>query len=257
MLQAVPPPLYWPEKSPQRREAVPSDGYLLAGFSAEIWHRMAALAARQSATLYVTWLAAFAAFLCAQTPVHDVVIGTYISNRKRPELQNMFGYFSNLVALRFNCDHSQTFRSWLVTVRQLFASAVGHSDVPHAELLRMFARDGLSFPEITTLFNSDKSEQPVHAAGVTFSREEFARTVAMPWGFSLSPAARISDCRVMFDASIYDPHVVRAAISEFTRFVDAVSTKADLPMACLLEKPSVDNGAGERSCSVAEVTPHL
>jgi hypothetical protein len=77
-----------------------------------------------------------------QTPQRDIAVGTYVSNRKRPELQNMFGDFSNLVTLRFRCDLNETFRSWLNTTHRVFTAAAAHSEVPYEELRRAFAQEG-------------------------------------------------------------------------------------------------------------------
>jgi amino acid adenylation domain-containing protein len=230
-LAAPPALLDWPVRRPRPAEAAPSDGYLLTGIGAATWQRMADIALQQNVTLFISWLAAFSAFLSAQTQEQDIIIGTYVSNRRLPELQNMFGDFSNPVTLRFRSELSETFRSWLMTTRDIFTLAVGHSDVPYEELRRAFERDGQNLPEIRTMFIMDTHERPIQFAGHEIALEDYAEAAIMPWGFTLLLAQQFSDCRFTFDASIYHPDTVRAVASRWRSFVETLSCHPDIPIA--------------------------
>ena len=65
----------------------------------------------KGATDYQIWLAAFVSLLAIETEHLDVVVGSYATNRRRPELRNMIGDFANTIAsLRFRCDYATSFR---------------------------------------------------------------------------------------------------------------------------------------------------
>ena len=107
ILDMPPEPIDWPKKRPSPAQVAPSEGILLTGIERATWQQMATLAGRQNVTIFCGWLAAFSAFLCAKTSQREEIVGTYVSNRKRLELQTMLGDFSNLVnevSLRSHAD---------------------------------------------------------------------------------------------------------------------------------------------------------
>jgi amino acid adenylation domain-containing protein len=241
-LHAPPEPLDWPARRPEPATGVAaSEGYLLTGVGAETWQRMADFANQQNATPYIVWLAAFIAFLCVQTGRRDIIIGTYVSNRKRPELQRMFGDFSNLVTLRFRCELDKTLRTWMMTTRDIFTTTIAHSEVPYEELRRSFERDGRNLPELRMLYSIDSPDLPIQFAGLEFAMEVgHPRPLSMPWGFSLQLLQQTRDCRFFFDASIYDPVAVRAMVGRWKRFVDVLSCNPDVPIEQSLAMSDVD-----------------
>ena len=216
-------------------------GTFVTGVGAETWQRMADFANQQNATPYIVWLAAFIAFLCVQTGRRDIIIGTYVSNRKRPELQRMFGDFSNLVTLRFRCELDKTLRTWMMSTRDIFTSTIAHSEVPYEELRRSFERDGRNLPELRMLYSIDSPDLPIQFAGLEFAMEVgHPRPLSMPWGFSLQLLQQTRDCRFSFDASIYDPVAVRAMVGRWKRFVDVLSCNPDVPIEQSLAMSDVD-----------------
>src|SRR5205085_9465379 len=58
------------------------------------------IAGRQGATLYMVLLAGFVALLHRYTGQREIVIGTPIANRNRPELESLIGLFVNMLVLR-------------------------------------------------------------------------------------------------------------------------------------------------------------
>ena len=69
------------------------------------------------ATYYMVRLALFAAALALETGRGDIVLGAYVTTRRRPETQAMFGFFSNLTTFRMNFAGAPTFRECLARVR--------------------------------------------------------------------------------------------------------------------------------------------
>jgi len=207
----------------------PSEGQFGCGIEETAWQRMADIAIEQKVTPFVVWLAAFSAFLCAETRTNDIVIGTYTSNRKRPELQRALGDFSNLVTLRFRDAAGKGFRGWISATRDVLTSATAHSEVPYEELRRSFATVGMALPEIRTIFLLGPAERPLEFAGLTVAREDPPSLPSMPWGFTfvLVPSKRL--CKFAFDASLYDPVAVRAAGGRWQRFISQLACCPDAP----------------------------
>ena len=58
------------------------------------------LARRRGATAYMVFLAAWVAVLRRVTGQDDVVVGTVLAHRNRPELEGLIGFFANTLPLR-------------------------------------------------------------------------------------------------------------------------------------------------------------
>ncbi|HEV2659350.1 MAG TPA: condensation domain-containing protein, partial [Ktedonobacteraceae bacterium] len=99
-------------------------------FSRRLTEALKALSRQEGVTLYMTVTAAFQTLLHRYSGQNDLVIGTVTSDRKRPEVQGLVGYFLNTLVLRTNMDGDPTFRELLGRVREVVLSARRHEDVP-------------------------------------------------------------------------------------------------------------------------------
>lgn len=89
-----------------------------------------ALGRQETATLFMTLLAAFKALLQRYSGSSDVVVGSPTANRNHPDLEQVIGFFVNPVALRTDVAGEPTFRQLVRRVRQVCLDAFSHQDVP-------------------------------------------------------------------------------------------------------------------------------
>jgi surfactin family lipopeptide synthetase A len=94
-----------------------------------------ALGEKEQTTMFMTLLAAFAAILYRYTGQDDIVVGTPIANRTRPELEGLIGFFDNTLALRTRITPGLTFRQLLAQVRAVTLAAYEHQDIPFEKLV--------------------------------------------------------------------------------------------------------------------------
>lgn len=86
-------------------------------------------------TLFVTLLAAFETLLLAYTGKTDLMIGAPMGNRRRPEIQDMIGCFSNTVILRTDLSGNPTFRDLITRVQETTVGAMEHQSLPFQKLV--------------------------------------------------------------------------------------------------------------------------
>jgi amino acid adenylation domain-containing protein len=220
----------------------PAEGLLKWGLEPEISLRLAKLTREEGTTYYIVRLAIFAILLCSETGESDVVLGTYVANRNRAELQSMFGLFTNLATLRLRCETSSTFRDWLYAVRKRTLETVAHCQIPYEELRHELVKEGASPPNIQVIFNVDRHHMSFHFADLELIRQE-TRTGGMPWGLSVTLDEHQEDhnCHIMFDAGLYRPSGVHRLIDRYRRLLGAVSRDPDLSINELIARSVQDH----------------
>ncbi|MEE1866823.1 amino acid adenylation domain-containing protein [Pseudomonas auratipiscis] len=92
--------------------------------------RLMVLAAQANATLYSTLLAAFQVLLHRISASDDLVVGADVAGRQQPELEQLIGFFVNVLPLRSRYSAEQTFSRYLGVVRDTALSAFEHQDLP-------------------------------------------------------------------------------------------------------------------------------
>jgi amino acid adenylation domain-containing protein len=93
------------------------------------------LARREGATLFMTLLAAFQALLHRLTGQPDVLVGSPVANRNRPEVEGLVGFFVNTLVLRGRFPDGASFRDAVQTARRAALDGYAHQDLPFEQLV--------------------------------------------------------------------------------------------------------------------------
>jgi aspartate racemase len=96
---------------------------------------------KEGVTLYMTLLTAFYILLHRYTQQEDILVGTPIANRTRPETEGLLGLFINTLVLRANLAGAPSFRALLQQVRQITLDAYSHQELPFEQLVETLAPD--------------------------------------------------------------------------------------------------------------------
>ena len=91
---------------------------------------LTALGRQQDVTLFMVLLAAFQTLLHRYSGQTDIVTGTPVAGRRRAELENLIGFFLNMLVLRIDLSGNPTFRELLARTRQTCLDAYAHDDLP-------------------------------------------------------------------------------------------------------------------------------
>jgi amino acid adenylation domain-containing protein len=108
-------------------------------FDNELSGALAGLGSRHGATLFMTLLAGFHALMSRYSGQSDVVVGTPVAGRTRPELEAMIGFFVNSLALRADLSSDPTFHTLLGQTRESVLDAHANQDVPFERLVEALA----------------------------------------------------------------------------------------------------------------------
>lgn len=134
-LEGLPPPLDLPTDRP-RAEARTSRGarrfFDLPEATASALH---ALCRREGLTLFTALLAAFQMLLARVTGQRDVIVGSPVVGRGRPELEGLIGIFSNMIVFRADLTDDPSFRRVTGRAREAIVGAFAHQDLPFDKLV--------------------------------------------------------------------------------------------------------------------------
>jgi amino acid adenylation domain-containing protein len=98
------------------------------------------LANRESATLFMVLLTAFATVLHQKSDATDVAVGTDVAGRDRPELEDLVGFFVNQVVLRLDLTGDPPLRELLRRVREAALGAFSNQDAPFEKVVAAVER---------------------------------------------------------------------------------------------------------------------
>jgi NRPS condensation-like uncharacterized protein len=101
--------------------------------------RLVVLSRQSRTTLAATMLAVFTLFLFRLCDTDDVAVGVPLSDRRRPEFEEVIGLFMNVVVVRASISNGLTFLELLDRVRRNLVDACIHQDMPYGYLQRIIA----------------------------------------------------------------------------------------------------------------------
>ncbi len=106
-----------------------------ARYDPQLTQSLKQLSREAGVTLFVTLQAALVVLLTRYSRQNDVVLGTPVANRNRPELEPLIGFLVNTLALRHDVSDNPTLLALLQRVQQTTREALAHSDLPFEKLV--------------------------------------------------------------------------------------------------------------------------
>ncbi|WP_196223272.1 non-ribosomal peptide synthetase, partial [Roseibium sp. RKSG952] len=129
-LAGSPPAITLPFDRPRPEKMDYSGGSIDFSVPEDTIRGLRSIARENGATLFMALETAFAALLSRFGAGPDVLIGTAVAGRSRPELENLCGFFVNTVALRNRIGLEHSFIEQLVETRATVLNAFAHDRVP-------------------------------------------------------------------------------------------------------------------------------
>lgn len=212
-------------------------GSVEIAISPAVTTRLQALGRTAGTTPFMTLLAAFYALLFGCTGETDLVIGSPIAGRPKPEMDNVIGLFVNTLALRLRWTGDPTFIQMLDMTRSMTLSAYQHQDLPFqhvVEALRPPRRRNRS-PFFNIWFDVSLEQ----------SRLRFGNAVVteLPIGYTdsdmdLEMVIRQSVegllCSATYRKELYEAATVRRLLTRFSRLLQVVTEAPDQPVTSLI-----------------------
>jgi amino acid adenylation domain-containing protein len=197
----------------------------------ELLRSLKTLAVSEQSTLFMVLLAAFNVLLFRYTGQEDIVVGTPIAGRNRPELEGLVGFFVNTLALRTDLTGEPTFRTLLRRVREVCLEAYENQDVPFERLVKELnpERDRSRSPLIQTMFvlQNTPSEE-LRLSGLESRRLEVGTESAK---FEITVSLRENRGGVKgiieYNTDLFDPGAIDRMIGHFRTLLEGIAADPD------------------------------
>jgi hypothetical protein len=186
-------------------------------------------------TLFMTLLAAFVALLSRYTNREDMVVGSPAAGRCRAELENLIGFFANIMVLRASLKGDPTFRELLHRTREVVLDALAHQEVPFAKLVQQLRppRSASHLPFFQIVFMlQDEMAGSFHIPGITARDMEIDAGIAK---FDLMLTVLEGEqglrCCAEYNTALFGNADIRRMLTEYQRFLETVVTQPDVKIS--------------------------
>jgi amino acid adenylation domain-containing protein len=99
--------------------------------------RLSSLARNENTTLFTLLLSIYYLLLYKYSSQQDIVIGSPVANRNSSELENLIGFFLNMVPFRINYCGETSFRQLLDGLKEVTREVFAHQGIPFDRLVEI------------------------------------------------------------------------------------------------------------------------
>ncbi|PZR91140.1 MAG: hypothetical protein DLM67_16785 [Candidatus Nephthysia bennettiae] len=214
---------------PTDRERPPSQRFHGAvehlEISREVVMALKGLAHREGASVFMVLAAAFTALLHRYSGSDDVVFGTPIDGRGRPEMTSMMGFCLNAVVLRADAGGDPSFTELVRRLREVTLTALAN-EVPFDQLVRELRpeRDLSRNPLFQVMFGIEPPAPEVdphwsiHQMDVGVGTSKFDLYLEQ----DERPEGHIS-CRFVYDSDLFEAATVERLAGHWLRLLEGVA----------------------------------
>ncbi|HET9284843.1 MAG TPA: amino acid adenylation domain-containing protein [Candidatus Angelobacter sp.] len=236
-LEGAPPALDLPTDRPRTTAANHQGAQEPFELSGQVVRKLYHLAREHGATLYMVLSAAFSVLLCRYTGQTDVLVGTPIAGRKRPELEKLIGFFVNTLVIRTHLSGEPDFHQLLERTRETTLAAYAHQDIPFEKLVEVLSpQRNLSstpiFQVMLVLQNNALPELRLGLAAVQ-SLESPGETAKFELTLSVSEDETRLRGHLEYKTDLFDPSTIARMAGHFTRLLTGIADAPQQPVLLL------------------------
>jgi amino acid adenylation domain-containing protein len=196
------------------------------------------LAVSETASLYMTLLAALALLLHRWSGQPEVVIGSPMAGRDQRETEGLIGFFLNLLPMRVELSGRPTFRELLRRTRQVALEAFGNQDVPFERVLQelRLEREASYAPVFQVMLNmlnlppvADELPGGISVESWTLQEVESNYDFTL---YALDDGEGLS-LRLVYNLDLFEGVRMEELLRQYRQLLEQVCADAERPIAAL------------------------
>ncbi|HET7233244.1 MAG TPA: amino acid adenylation domain-containing protein [Longimicrobium sp.] len=208
--------------------------------AAEVGERLDAVAREAGATAFMALLAGFCALLYRWSGERDLVIGTAVAGRPRAELEELIGFFVNVLALRVDVSGDPTYRELLARVRETALEAYAHQDLPFEKVIEAVGAERVvgRHPVTTVQFGAHHQAEPPAVPGLSMEPVEGGESGAaradLTVGVTIAPDGL--RCSLEYATDLFDAETIARQAERFAALLGGAAETPDVPLSALFAR---------------------
>ncbi|WP_426746470.1 amino acid adenylation domain-containing protein [Myxococcus faecalis] len=192
----------------------------------------------EGCTLFMGLLAAFNLLLHRYSGQDDLVVGSPIANRVRPELEGMIGFFANTLPMRTRVTGEESFRQLLARVREVSLGAYAHQHLPFEKLVEELnpGRNLAYNPLFQVMLALQNTGRPLSAEGARLASGAPAMgtgTAKFDLILFVAETSESLQASLEYNSDLFDPETIAGMASHLRNLLASALATPDLPVARL------------------------
>jgi amino acid adenylation domain-containing protein len=213
----------------------------------EDYRRLKEIATGEQSTLFIVMFAVYAAFLFRICQQETIVVGIPIAGRKHLDLTTITGMFVNVLPIKININHKETFNELIRRVKQKTLEAFENQDYPYDELVRKLdipretSRDQLTEThfvwENLDIFSPKPGEKneslqgtvPEEGSGIHPQLLNH-KTARLDLAFIASEKRRAIECQLDYRTRLFNKKTIDRFEKQYLKIIKSVITDTGIPL---------------------------
>ena len=257
-LAGAPTALELPTDRPRTAVQTARGGQAPVRLAPALVHALRDTARRERATLFMVVLAAFEVLLHRYANQDELLVGSPIAGRNRPEIEGLIGFFVNTLVMRGDLRGEPAFAALLARVREGALTAYAHQDLPFERLIEELhpQRDLSRPPLFQVMFTLQRAEaEALELPGLRLvPRDLDTGTAKFELTLHLAEGAESVAGWIEYNADLWEAATAERMVEQLASLLEAVPAGLGRPAADLPLLPpgqarellaAADGGAGE------------
>ncbi len=187
---------------------------------------------QEGVTLFMTLLAAIKVMLYRYTGQENIVVGTPVANRNRPEVEDLIGFFVNTLALRTEVAGNLTFQELVGQVRETTLDAFAHQDLPFEKLVEALQpeRDMSRNPLFQVMFALQNTPtEPLRLPGLSVTAVEIeSKAAQFDLTFSIEETDQGLYGLIEYNTDLFDANTIERTAKHYKVLLEGIVAKEGL-----------------------------
>ncbi|MCS6806445.1 MAG: amino acid adenylation domain-containing protein [Blastocatellia bacterium] len=209
-----------------------------AEIPASTLHALETLSRQEGVTLFALLLAAYLTLLYRYSGQEDLIVGTPVANRTRPEIQELIGFFAGGLPLRVNLSGDPTFRQLLHRVQAVCLEALSHPDIPfdHLRDAILPPSDPSRMPVLHTFFTLQQfPTEPITLGQLTVTPLEFHNKPMTGFDLILSVSQRNqkTTTTLFYRTDLFTDQTAERLVKHWMTLLESIVAQPEQPLSRL------------------------
>jgi acyl carrier protein len=217
------------KRQPQKGKA----GSVHLKFPAELSTRLVDFARQEQASLFVLFIAAFDVLMQRYTKQEDILLCAPMASREHADIENLIGYFNNIVVMRSDLSSDPSFKSLLVQVKRLSVEAFDNQFVPLQSLAQLPQLVRTPLTRAMVSFQESSSEHLAMAGLKTKSINVRKGEADFDIALYLERHENLIGGVLDYNADIFHPELIKRLAQRFAHLLADLLKNPDAPLSSL------------------------